>query len=61
MATNIMKSANNSVLRKNQEDRICSNVVTIIATRILEALTVRDTVPSLEDQSAMQKAWRENL
>lgn len=49
MTTNVMKSANNSVLGKNQENWICSNVVTIIAARGLEAITVRDTVPSLHD------------
>lgn len=57
MTTNVMKSANNSVLRKNQEDRIRPNVVTIIAPRVLEAITVRDTVPSLQDESIMQKIW----
>ena len=61
MTTNIMKSANNPVLRKNQEDRIRSNVVAIIAPRALEAITVRDTVPSLQDESTMQKIWWENL
>ncbi len=61
VTTNVVKSANNSVLRKYQEYRICSNVIPIIASRALEAITVRDTVPSLQDQSTTQKVWGQNL
>jgi hypothetical protein len=54
MSTNVVKTANDSVLGEYQENRIRANIISIIASRICKTITVRDAMPSLKDQ---QTGW----
>ena len=55
MTTNVVKTANDSVLGEYQENRIRAYIISIIASRLCKTITVRDAVPSLTDQ---QTCWR---
>lgn len=47
MATDIVKSSNGTVLRKNQEDWVRPNIVFIVSAHLSESSVMRKTMPCL--------------
>ena len=49
MTANVVKTTDYPVLREDKEYWVRSDIVPIIRTRLLESITVSNTVPSLQD------------
>ena len=50
MTTDVMEAPDRSVFGQNQEDRICSDIVTIISPDVLKSVTVCQAMPRLHGQ-----------
>lgn len=62
MTTDIVKSSDDAVLGKNQEDRVRPNVVFIVSAHLLESRVMCKTMPCLRHQPEVKMgfAW-ENI
>jgi hypothetical protein len=54
--TDIVEASDGIVLRKDQENWICANIISVISAQILEPATMRDAMPRLISEGGLSKS-----